>query len=165
MHRKDVQRKETECRELSPDEKLEKVSLEVNYPLEISLVPMSSIGSGNYVSGQVSMRDGSLVATGLVGREVTLGKAQECARQCAINVLRSLKSELGSLSKIRKISRVAVYVASADGFTDQHLVAHGASQLFIEVLGEEVGAHSRTAIGVSSLPLNSPVEVDAIIQL
>jgi enamine deaminase RidA (YjgF/YER057c/UK114 family) len=76
-----------------------------------------------------------------------------------------MKNELGTLSKIKRISRIAVYVSSADGFTDQHLVAHGASQLFIEVLGKEIGAHSRTAIGVKSLPLDSPVEVDAIVQL
>jgi enamine deaminase RidA (YjgF/YER057c/UK114 family) len=111
------------------------------------------------------MRDGSLVATGLVGEQVSLEVAQECGRQCAINLLNVLKAELGSLAKVKQVARVAVYVASADGFTDQHLVAHGASQLFIEVFGPEIGAHARTAIGVKSLPLNSPVEVDAIFQL
>jgi len=150
---------------MNPDHALENAGSEVKYPLAISLVPLTSIENGHYVSGQVAMRDGNLVATGLVGQEVSLEKAQECARQCALNVLISLKRELGSLSKIKRISRIAVYVASADGFTDQHLVAHGASQLFIEVLGEEVGSHSRTAIGVKSLPLNSPVEVDAIVQI
>jgi enamine deaminase RidA (YjgF/YER057c/UK114 family) len=118
-----------------------------------------------YLSGQVAMRDGSLVATGLVGDQVSLEVAQECGRQCAINLLNVLKAELGSLAKVKQVARVAVYVASADGFTDQHLVAHGASQLFIEVFGPEIGAHARTAIGVKSLPLNSPVEVDAIFQL
>ena len=150
---------------MNPDQILASVGSEVRYPLEISLVPLTDISHGFYVSGQVAMRDGSLVATGCVGDEVTLEKAQECARQCAINVLLSLKKELGSLDKIKRIARIAVYVSSADAFTDQHLVAHGASQLFVEVLGQEVGAHARTAIGVKSLPLNSPVEVDAIIQL
>jgi enamine deaminase RidA (YjgF/YER057c/UK114 family) len=111
------------------------------------------------------MRDGALVATGLVGEQVSLKVAQECGRQCAINILSSVKSQLGSLSSIKQVNRIAVYVASADGFTDQHLVAHGASQLFIEVFGPEIGSHARTAIGVKSLPLSSPVEVDAIFQL
>jgi enamine deaminase RidA (YjgF/YER057c/UK114 family) len=150
---------------MNPDQLIDSITTDVRYPLEISLVQLTDISNGSYVSGQVAMRNGSLVATGLVGREVSLEKAQECARQCAINVLRSMKNELGTLSKIKRISRIAVYVSSADGFTDQHLVAHGASQLFIEVLGKEIGAHSRTAIGVKSLPLDSPVEVDAIVQL
>ena len=111
------------------------------------------------------MREGKLVATGLVGDQVALELAQECGRQCAINVLKSLKNELGTINNIKQVVRIAVYVASADNFTDQHLVAHGASQLFLEVFGPDLGLHARTAIGVKSLPLNSPVEVDAIFQM
>ena len=111
------------------------------------------------------MRDGALMATGLVGDQVSLEVAQECGRQCAINLLNAAKVELGSLNSIKQVARIAVYVASTDGFTDQHLVAHGASQLFLEVFGVEIGSHARTAIGVKSLPLNSPVEVDAIFQI
>ena len=149
---------------MSPDEMLDSISLEVTYPLTITLKTRANLDNGFYVSGQVAMRNGSLVATGLVGNEVTLEQAQECARQCAINILTALRNEMGSLNTIRKVARIAVYVASENGFTDQHLVAHGASQLFLEVFGEEIGSHSRTAIGVKSLPLNSPVEVDAIFQ-
>lgn len=150
---------------MTPDEILDSISLAVTYPLAISLKPLAKLENSFYVSGQVAMRDGALVATGLVGDQVSLEVAQECGRQCAINVLNSLKNELGSLKNIKQVARVAVYVASADGFTDQHLVAHGASQLFLEVFGPEIGSHTRTAIGVKSLPLNSPVEVDAIFQI
>jgi enamine deaminase RidA (YjgF/YER057c/UK114 family) len=150
---------------MTPDEALDSISSKVTYPLAITLKPVAKLENSIYLSGQVAMRDGSLVATGLVGDQVSLEVAQECGRQCAINLLNVLKAELGSLAKIKQVARVAVYVASADGFTDQHLVAHGASQLFIEVFGPEIGAHARTAIGVKSLPLNSPVEVDAIFQL
>jgi hypothetical protein len=111
------------------------------------------------------MREDTLVATGLVGDQVSLELAQECGRQCAINILKSLKADLGTINNIKQVARIAVYVASADDFTDQHLVAHGASQLFLEVFGPDRGSHSRTAIGVKSLPLNSPVEVDAIFQM
>jgi enamine deaminase RidA (YjgF/YER057c/UK114 family) len=150
---------------MTPDEVFDSISLKVTYPLEITLKPLAGLGNNYYVSGQVAMRNGGLVATGLVGAQVSLEVAQECGRQCAINILSSVKSQLGTLSSIKQVTRIAVYVASADGFTDQHLVAHGASQLFIEVFGPEIGSHARTAIGVKSLPLSSPVEVDAIFQL
>jgi enamine deaminase RidA (YjgF/YER057c/UK114 family) len=150
---------------MTPDEILETIPLRANYPESIVLRPLSSINNGLYVSGQVAMREGNLVATGLVGDQVSLELAQECGRQCAINVLKSLKNELGTLNNIKQVVRIAVYVASADNFTDQHLVAHGASQLFLEVFGPDLGLHARTAIGVKSLPLNSPVEVDAIFQM
>ena len=150
---------------MTPDEILDSISPTVTYPLAVTLKPLAELKNGIYVSGQVAMRDGVLVATGLVGDQVSLEVAQECGRQCAINVLNSLKNELGSLKNIKQVARIAVYVASADGFTDQHLVAHGASQLFLEVFGPEIGSHTRTAIGVKSLPLNSPVEVDAIFQM
>ena len=147
---------------MMPDEVLDSIALTANYPATMALKPVADLENSFYVSGQVAMRDGKLVATGLVGSQVSLEVAQECGRQCAINILKSLKAELGSLNKIKQVARIAVYVASAD--TDQHLVAHGASQLFLEVFGPEIGSHARTAIGVKSLPLNSPVEVDAIFQ-
>ncbi|MEI6812479.1 MAG: RidA family protein [Actinomycetes bacterium] len=150
---------------MTPDETLDSISRAVTYPLTITLRSLAKLENSFYVSGQVAMRDGALIATGLVGDQVSLEVAQECGRQCAINVLNSLKNELGSLKNIKQVARIAVYVASADGFTDQHLVAHGASQLFLEVFGPEIGSHTRTAIGVKSLPLNSPVEVDAIFQM
>ena len=150
---------------MTPDEILETIPLRAHYPESIVLRPLLSINNGLYVSGQVAMREGKLVATGLVGDQVSLELAQECGRQCAINVLKSLKNELGTLNNIKQVVRIAVYVASADNFTDQHLVAHGASQLFLEVFGPDLGLHARTAIGVKSLPLNSPVEVDAIFQM
>ena len=150
---------------MTHDEILDSISLTVSYPLAVTLKPLAKLENGIYVSGQVAMRDGVLVGTGLVGDQVSLEVAQECGRQCAINVLNSLKYELGTLKGIKQVARIAVYVASADGFTDQHLVAHGASQLFLEVFGPEIGSHTRTAIGVKALPLNSPVEVDAIFHM
>ena len=149
---------------MTPHEILDSVALTANYPATIALKPIADLENSFYISGQVAMRDGKVVATCLVGSQVSLEVAQECGRQCAINILKSLKTELGTLNKIKQVARIAVYVASADNFTDQHLVAHGASQLFLEVFGPEIGAHARTAIGVKSLPLNSPVEVDAIFQ-
>lgn len=150
---------------MTPDEILDSISLKVTYPIALTLKTLANLENGTYVSGEVAVREDVLIATGLVGDQVSLEVAQECGRQCAINVLRSLKNELGSLKNVKQVARIAVYVASADGFTDQHLVAHGASQLFLEVFGPQIGSHTRTAIGVKALPLNSPVEVDAIFQM
>jgi enamine deaminase RidA (YjgF/YER057c/UK114 family) len=150
---------------MTPDEVFDSISQHVSYPLEITLKPSVKFENGFYLSGQVAMREGALIATGLVGNQVSMEVAQECGRQCAINILSAAKAELGTLKRIKQVVRIAVYVASSDGFTDQHLVAHGASQVFLEVFGLDSGSHARTAIGVKSLPLNSPVEVDAIFEL
>lgn len=150
---------------MSADSKLESISAVVPYPLQVNLKSVVEFTKAHYVSGQIATRQGELISYGLVGREVNLEIAQECARQCAINVLSVLRTHIGSLDKVKQVCRVAVYVASDDNFTDQHLVAHGASQVFTEVFGDNIGRHARTAIGVKTLPLNSPVEVDTIFEL
>jgi len=131
---------------------------------EISVPLTQCDGSTLFASGQVASRDGVLLATGLVGRDVDLATAQACAWQCAHNLLAAVQQELGSLDAVAAAVRLTVYVASVDGFTDQHLVAHGASRLILAVLGDR-GHHARTAIGVKALPLNSPVEADAIFRV
>jgi len=128
----------------------------------INLSPIRYLNNSFYASGQVARRGETMIATGLVGSEVNMELAQECAWVCAMNVLESVQKELGSLDNIEYVARLGIYVASADGFSDQHLVAHGASQVILNVFGDVAGKHARTAIGVASLPLNSPVEVDAI---
>ena len=150
---------------MNPDKNLAELSKSPDAPFNISLLPIRFMDRDFYASGQVAKRGDSMLAVGLVGKEVDMKLAQECAWQCAINVLESVQKELGSLNKIKYVVRLGVYVASADGFSDQHLVAHGASQVILNVLGEERGKHTRTAIGVKSLPLNSPVEVDAIFRI
>ena len=150
---------------MNPDKNLEALSKSPDSPFSISLSPIRFMDRNFYASGQVAKRGENMLATGLVGKDVDMKLAQECAWQCAINVLESVKKELGSLDRIEYVVRLGVYVSSADNFSDQHLVAHGASQVLLNVFGEERGKHSRTAIGVKSLPLNSPVEVDAIFRI
>lgn len=111
------------------------------------------------VAGQVAVRNGALLASGRVGEDLEVQGASACAWQCARNVLEVLFDDLGSLADVQAV-RLCVYVASAPGFTDQHLVAHGASQALLAILGESRGHHVRTAIGVAALPTGSPVEVD-----
>lgn len=150
---------------MNPDEKFKSLAGTPPSEFNVTLSAIRHLDNSFYASGQVARRGEVMVATGLVGREVQMELAQECAWVCAMNVLESVQKELGSLEKIEYVARLGIYVASADGFSDQHLVAHGASQVILDVFGDVAGKHSRTAIGVASLPLNSPVEVDAIFVL
>jgi enamine deaminase RidA (YjgF/YER057c/UK114 family) len=127
-------------------------------------VPTVRTGALLYTAGQLPLSGGSLVTTGLCGAEVTTQVAQRCARQCAVNVVAQLKAAAGDLSRVQRIVKVTVFVASTPQFQEQHLVANGASEFFGEVFGE-LGRHARSAIGVASLPMNAPVEVEAVVEL
>ncbi len=127
-------------------------------------LPVLRAGDLLYTAGQVAVAGGELIATGRVGAEVDLATAQACARQCALNVLAQLAAELGDLGRVRQVVKLGVFVASVPEFTQQHLVANGASELLAAVFGDR-GRHARSAVGVAVLPLNSPVEVDAVVQV
>ncbi len=125
-------------------------------------VPAVRHGDLVIVSGQLPLRDGALLTTGLVGADVTQDEAAELARVCALNALAAAAAVAGGLDAIAAVLRVGVFVASAEGFTTQHLVANGASQLLGEVLGPG-SVHARAAVGVARLPLDAPVEVEAML--
>ena len=93
----------------------------------------------------------------------TRRRRREAAKFCAINILAQAKAALGDLEKIRKLVKITVFVASTSDFTEQHLVANGASDFLVSVLGER-GKHARSAVGTASLPLNAAVEIEAIIE-
>lgn len=118
------------------------------------------LGSSIYISGQLPFKDGELLGQGTVGREVTLEKARELARHAALNALAAAAQAVGELDRVR-IVQMLVFVASSPDFGLQSRVANAASELLIEVLGEN-GRHARTAIGVAGLPLNSPVEIQMV---
>jgi len=121
-------------------------------------------GAYVYVSGQLPMVDGKLPAIGKVGDAVSASDAAGMARTCALNALAAAASAVGGLEGIRRIVKVTGFVASAPGFTGQPQVINGASELLIEVFGED-GKHARSAIGVAELPLNAPVEVELIAEV
>jgi len=125
-------------------------------------VPAVRDGNHIYTSGQLPMRDGSLMATGKVGGEVTAEEAYACAQQCALNAIAAINAEVGDLSLVKRVVKVVVFVASSPDFTAQPKVANGASELMQEVFGE-AGRHARSAVGVAVLPLGVAVEVDAIV--
>jgi enamine deaminase RidA (YjgF/YER057c/UK114 family) len=123
--------------------------------------PYVVVGYTVYTSGQIATRDGKLVAAGVLGVDVDVAGGQQAARACALNVLAQLNAAAGSLDRIARLVKVTVFVASAPDFTQQPEVANGASRLLIDVLGD-AGRHARSAIGVASLPLATPVEVEAV---
>jgi enamine deaminase RidA (YjgF/YER057c/UK114 family) len=127
-------------------------------------VPAVRSGSYVYVSGQVPIADdGTLLATGKVGAEVTPERARELAGRCALNALAAIDGLVG-LAAVVKVVKVTGFVASAPGFTGQPGVINGASELFGEVFGE-AGGHARSAVGVAELPLGVPVEVEVIVEV
>jgi enamine deaminase RidA (YjgF/YER057c/UK114 family) len=113
------------------------------------------------LSGQIPLREGKVAFTGKVGGPAgrTLEDAQAAARLCTLNAIAAAADAAGGVDQIKSVLKLVVYVASANGFTDQHKVANGASDLLVEVFGEP-GKHARAAVGVAELPLNSTVEVD-----
>ncbi|SNY04214.1 RidA family protein [Paractinoplanes atraurantiacus] len=128
-----------------------------------SYVPAVQTGNYVYVSGQLPLVEGKLPYEGKVGAEVTAEQGTELARLCALNALAAIESLVG-LGRVGKVVKVTGFVASAPGFTGQPGVINGASNLFGDVFGEQ-GRHARSAVGVSELPLNAPVEVEVIVEL
>jgi enamine deaminase RidA (YjgF/YER057c/UK114 family) len=125
-----------------------------------------AVRSGAYVftSGQLPMVDGKLPATGKVGAEVTPEQAKDLARICALNALAAVRSLVGDLDRVARVVKVVGFVASAPDFTGQPGVVNGASELLGAVLGDK-GVHARSAVGVTVLPLDAPVEVEIQVEL
>jgi enamine deaminase RidA (YjgF/YER057c/UK114 family) len=126
-------------------------------------VPFSRAGNLVFTAGQLPLKEGKLVASGLLGRDLDTGAGKEAAKYCAINILAQAKAAIGDLEKIKRLVRITVFVASAPDFTEQHLVANGASDFLVAVLGER-GKHARSAVGTAVLPLNAPVEIEAVFE-
>jgi enamine deaminase RidA (YjgF/YER057c/UK114 family) len=123
------------------------------------LVPLGEGRSLLYVAGQVAMRDGQLL-TGRVPSEVSVERAQDAARVCALNILAQIEDAAG-LDNVEQIAQLIGFVLSTDEFGDQPSVINGASDLLVEVLGE-AGRHSRAALGTNALPRGVTVEIAAV---
>ena len=127
-----------------------------------SYVPtVSTEGALVFVAGQVPLEDGKPMATGRLGAELTPEEGARWARRAALQVVAALRAEVGDLDRVARIAKVTVYVACADGFTEQPQVANGASDVLVEIFGD-AGRHARASVGVNALPLGVPVEVELI---
>ena len=129
-----------------------------------SYVPGLRTGNLVMTSGQLPFAGGRLMHPGHVGGEVTLEQARECAKVAALNALAVAAQTAGGLDKIKRVVRLAVYVASAAGFNEQPKVANGASDLLADIFGEN-GKHARAAVGTNELPLNSCVELELTVEV
>ena len=132
-------------------------------PPVAAYVPAVRSGSLVFTSGQLPMVDGQLAAVGKVGALVTPEQAKELARTCALNALAAIDALVG-LDNVVRVVKVVGFVASVPEFTGQPAVVNGASELLGEVFGD-AGAHARSAVGVASLPLDAPVEVELIVEV
>lgn len=128
-------------------------------------VPTVLSGNLLIVSGQLCFGpDGKLTATGQLGAGVTVEVGQVAARACAINLLAQAKAAIGDLDRITRVVRLGGFITSAAGFTDGAKVMNGASDLMVDVFGDK-GRHARSTIGVSALPMNAAVEVEAFFEV
>ena len=129
-----------------------------------SYIPVVITGKLAFVSGQIPYEDGRVNLKGKVGNDLSIEAGQQAARLCVINGLSQLKSVIGNLDLVKQVIKVTGFVNSDPEFTDHPKVVNGASDLLVEVFGEK-GRHARAAVGVSSLPLGSCVEVEILVEL
>ena len=127
-------------------------------------VPATRVGTQVWTSGQLPFVAGSLPATGKVGAEVSAERAQELARVCAVNAVAAVHELIGDLDRVAQVVKVVGFVASDPSFTGQPAVVNGASTVLADVLGD-AGVHARSAVGVAVLPLDSPVEVELVVEV
>jgi len=148
----------------TPEQKLRLLAIELPPAAKPvgAYVPAVRAGSLIFTAAQIPTKDGKLIATGKVPRDVSLADAQAAARQAVINALAAVRAELGTLDAVARVVRLNVFVNSAPTFTDQPKVANGASELLLEIFGD-AGRHTRCAVGAAELPLDAPVELDLIV--
>ena len=128
-------------------------------------VPYVQTGSLVFLSGHIAKKDGK-PWVGQLGRDTTTQQGQEAARAIAIDLLGTLQAACGGdLNRVRRIVKVMSLVNSTPDFTEQHLVTNGASELFAQVFGDQVGAHARSAFGVAQIPLGAWVEIELIAEV
>ena len=140
------------------------ISLPVPPAAAGSYVPVVVSGSLAFVSGQIPLVGKEVKFKGKVGKDLSIEQGQQAARLCVINGLAQLKGHLGSLDRISRIVKVTGFVNCEADFTDHPKVINGASDLLVKVFGEN-GKHARAAVGMSSLPLDSAVEVEFIAEI
>lgn len=149
------------------DEKLKQLNITLPTPAAPAANYVPSVIHQNvlYISGQLPIENGKVKYTGIVGKDQNQEEAIKAAELCAINILAQAKAACeGDLEKISRCIKLGVFVASTSEFTNQPIIGNGASNLIASILGEK-GKHARFAVGVSALPLNATVEIDAIFAL
>lgn len=146
-------------------EKLQELKIALPVPTApvAAFVPTVRTGNLLFVSGHIAKREGTSWA-GQLGSDISVDEGRKAARNAAVDLLATLHHELGSLAHVKRIVKLLCFVNSAPQFTDQHLVANGASELLQDVFGKD-GVHARSAVGVAQLPLGSCVEIEVVAEV
>jgi enamine deaminase RidA (YjgF/YER057c/UK114 family) len=149
------------------ESRLGRLNLELPPPMKpvANFVPCVQSGTLLFVSGQIPMWNGELRYVGKLGREISLEDGTAAAQLCALNLLAQVKSHLGDLSRVARLSMLQVFVNAVPEFTEHPAVANGASDLLVSLFGEAAGRHARFAVGVGSLPFNVAVELAATLEV
>jgi enamine deaminase RidA (YjgF/YER057c/UK114 family) len=150
---------------MSVYEKLQSLNIALPHvdPPVAAFVPFVRTGNLVFISGHIAKKDGK-PWTGKLGADLTTTEGKQAAQSIAIDLLATLQAAVGDLNKVRRIVKLLVLVNSTPTFTEQHLVANGASELFVEIFGER-GSHARSAFGVAQIPFGSCVEIELIAEL
>ena len=133
-------------------------------PPVAAFLPFVRTGNLIFLSGHIAKKDGK-PWTGKLGRDLTTAEGKQAAQTIAVDLLATMQAAVSDLNNIRRIVKLLVLVNSAPTFTEQHLVANGASEFFIEVFGRDSGAHARSAFGVAQIPLGACVEIELIAEV
>ncbi len=156
---------------MNPEKKIESLNHVIPKGISKALgsyVPIVRVDSLVFISGQIPLDIDSptndLKYRGKVGKQISIEDAQSACKICCLNAISILKNLVGDLDKVKRIVKITGYVNCEDSFMEHPRVINGASDFLIEIFGE-IGRHSRVAVGVNSLPLNAPVEIDFIIQM
>jgi enamine deaminase RidA (YjgF/YER057c/UK114 family) len=142
-----------------------------NITLPTSPTPMANyvtaVRTGNllFLSGHGPIRDGKATARGKVGKDLTVEQGAQVAREVGLGLLATMRANLGSLDKVKRIVKVLGMVNCTDDFGDQPKVINGFSDLMVEVFGEAIGKHARSAVGMGSLPVQIPVEIEVVVEV
>ena len=151
----------------TPEQRLEELGIELPAPPAAiaNFVNVVRVGDLLFTAGHGPVRDGEFPYTGKLGAGVDVETGKRAAELTILNILATVRNEIGDLSRISRVVKLLVMVNSAPDFLQQPLVANGASDLIAEVFGEEVGAHARSAVGMVALPFDISVEIEAIFAL
>jgi enamine deaminase RidA (YjgF/YER057c/UK114 family) len=152
---------------MTPEERLQELGLEIPEPPPAvgNYVGAVRVGTILFVSGHGPFKDGRPTFVGKLGRELTVEEGQQSAQLVMLNMLASIKAEIGDLDRVARVVKLLCLVNSDPEFGDQPKVANGASDLLVAIFGEERGKHARSAIGMGALPFGISVEIEGIFEL
>ena len=148
------------------EERLKELGIQLRIPAPPVANFVHAVRSGNlvFLAGHGPLLPDGTWMTGKVGRDIDIEEGKKAARVTAINLLSSLKAEIGDLNKVKRVVKVLGMVNSDESFTDQPQVMNGCSDLLVSVFGDR-GKHARAAVGMASLPFGIPVEIEMIVEV